>query len=188
MSTLKRRNSEEKCTKQGFAALVVDRIASNMDHLPMETLPGEPIKREDQFIRNLAQYPTVKAAAIAAGYSESYANSNLYQRMKSESLLRKIREYYNGNAAIMLPRILDAERKVVELVHADPKELPKYRHTLRELKQSAGVLQSDTPTSQPTIKVGSIRNLVLQMQERREESLHNDAIEYSDVEGEVISQ
>jgi len=126
---------------------------------------GEPVDREDLFIECLTQYPTKWQAGVAAGYSESYSKGPLSTKFKNKRFMDKLRAHYNGNAAFLLPKILNAESAVVQLVTDDPMLLPKFRHTLKELKQSAGVLQPDAEAGQPAIQITNIRSMVLQMQE-----------------------
>lgn len=127
-----------------------------------ETLPiTQDEIREQEFIRNLAVCKSRAEAARLAGYSESYITGTLYKKFKSKQFQDKIKKYYNGNAHTLLPKILEAERKVVDLVNEDVEKLPKFRHTLKEIKQTTGLLESDDKPRVPTIKIGSVKNLLL---------------------------
>ena len=119
---------------------------------------------EEAFIANLAKYPTPRQAAEAAGYSTLYSKGIMTHKTKSKRFMDKLRAYYNGNAAMLLPNIIRAEAKAVELVNQDVSLLPKYRQTLKELKQSAGVLQQEA-VIQNTISFTSIRSFVQQLED-----------------------
>jgi len=136
---------------------------SPMDNLPIISkgnTPGEPLDREDQFIRNLATHSTQASAAIAAGYSTSYANSTICHKFRSKTFIDKLRTYYSGNAAMLLPKILSAEAQAVDLVNNDITQLPKYRHTLSELKRTSQVLAPEAVATQTTINVNDLRVLM----------------------------
>ena len=134
--------------------------------LTPEIMPEVAIDREHLFISNLATHPTQYEAAIAAGYSPTYARTSISLKFKSDKFLDKLKAHYNGNAAMLLPRILNAESKAVGIVNDDPTQLPKYHRTLSELKRSAGVLQPDPANVQQTIQVTNIRNLFAQAQDQ----------------------
>ena len=107
----------------------------------------------------------MKEAGIKAGYSLSYCEGDIYKKFESERFLTKLRKQYNGNAHALLPKILRAESKVVDLILEDPTTLPKYRHTLKEIKQTAGLLQPDDAPKAPVIKIGNVKNLLLNAHE-----------------------
>ena len=117
--------------------------------------------REDEFIRCLAIYPSTKEAGIKAGYSESYSSSDICNKFKSERFLKKIRKFYNGSTHMLLPKIFRAESQVVDLVLEDPEKVSKHRHTLTEIKRSIGVLDQETTSKPPVIKIGNVKNLLL---------------------------
>jgi hypothetical protein len=116
---------------------------------------------EDEFIIYLSQCPTVKEAGLKAGYSPSYCDGTIYNKFKSERFLKKIRKHYNGHTHALLPRIIQAESKVIDIILADPEKLAKFRHTVTELKRSAGVLDQENTTKPPVIKIGNVKNLLL---------------------------
>jgi len=130
--------------------------------LTPEVIPDAVVDREQLFINNLATHANQREAAIAAGYSPTYAATSISLKFKSERFMAKLRDYYKGNAALLLPKIMATEAKVVDLVYDDPGELPKHRQTLKELKQSASVLSSDQGQVQPVLHITSIRNLFAQ--------------------------
>jgi len=113
--------------------------------------------REQRFIENLATRKSIKQAAIDAGYSIGYASGDIYHKVKSPKFISKLRSHYNGVAASLLPSIINAEAKVIDIVAADPEQLPKFRHTLRELKQSAGVLSPDVSVVNQTLNYVDLR-------------------------------
>jgi len=130
----------------------------------MPTLP-DTMPREERFIECLSYFKDERVAALHAGYSETTAGNIRNWKLNDPKFIAKLRTRYNGSAAMLLPRILAVESKAVELVNDDPTLLPKFRHTLKELKQSAGVLQPDAEAGQPVIQITNIRSMVLQMQE-----------------------
>jgi len=128
--------------------------------MPAGQLPVEQqVKpdREQLFIEALSQCKTVKEAGLKAGYSESYSIAHVHDKFKDPKFLDRVKQYYNGHATVLLPKIIGAEAKAVELVLQDPELLPKYRHTLKELKQSAGVLSPDVSVVNQTLNYVDLR-------------------------------
>lgn len=128
--------------------------------------------RENKLIELLSMYKSPQEAARKAGYSEQYSRNITSNKFKSERFLNRLQQHYNGNSTLLLPLIHKAERKVVELVSDNPDDLAKHRHTIKEIKQSAGVLAPDTQPRQATINIKEVRNLMLQVHNSRQ---NNDA-------------
>lgn len=123
----------------------------------------EPIDRETQLIQNLSRYRNVKDAALASGYTLTYANSDVYKLIRKESFQRKVVQYYNGMAAAILPQLIRSESAAILAItktfdnaetSIDPKEqerledkaiarLSKLAPTAKQIKQATGVLSSD---------------------------------------------
>ena len=137
-----------------------------VQYKPNQT-PESKADREDLFISNLATCKSIKEAGIKSGYSESYSKTNLCDKFKSQRFIKKVRQHYNGYSAALLPKILHAESKVVDMVLNDPELLPKFRHTLKEIKQSTGILKPEEEQRQPMIKVDNIQNLLVQVHDER---------------------
>jgi len=125
--------------------------------LPADTSDLVSTDRETLFIQYLSQCPTVRQAALKAGYSESYSVGHVHDKLSDVKFLEKVKDYYNGHATVLLPRIIGAEEKAVELVLGNPELLPKFRHTLKELKQSAGVLTPDVSVVNQTLNYVDLR-------------------------------
>lgn len=101
------------------------------------------LSKEEKLIRNLSIYKSPQKAAREAGYSESFASSTVYVKIKKPSFQKKIRDFYNGLAAFQLPIISQIERKALEHLIDNVGDVPKFSNTLKQIKQSAGVLTPD---------------------------------------------
>jgi hypothetical protein len=124
------------------------------------TVPGD-LSREDLFIRLLAVYENQGEAALAAGYSESYSKTSISEKFKSKTFLAKLKSYYNNSTYSLLPKIAKVESDVVQLVVDNPEDISKYRHTIKEIKQSAGILRADEEQRQSLVSVKNIQNILL---------------------------
>jgi len=129
------------------------------DIVPKEEGSIEPKpSKEDLFIRNLFLYKTVKEAAIKAGYTKNTASSTVYVKLKNERFKNKIREYAINNDLLCLPKIAFIEEQVLDHLVKNPLDLPKFRHTVKEKKRIAGILQPDAlPEPPPTINIESLK-------------------------------
>jgi hypothetical protein len=153
--------ADTKAVEQGKAKPVeclVPEVVDDIEH-------KEPT-RDELLIRNLFLYDTKKEAAIEAGFSESYADSRLYQRINSPEFQQKIIDYAKANNVLNLPKIATLECKAINhLATLDGddliKGLAKSKHTLTQTKQIAGLLRpEDTGSQAPvTINVKSLRQL-----------------------------
>ena len=131
--------------------------------------PQEPeLEREDKFIRNLAVCHTVREAALLAGYSETVAKTTIYSKLKSRAFQDKLREHYKGTAASYLPQIASLEGKALKHLDSNIEDLPKFAHTLKQIKQSAGVLSQDSVPGINLVKIDNIQVLMATMQEDKE--------------------
>ena len=125
-----------------------------------DNLPEEQPSKQDLFIEYLSTCETVKEAALAAGYSESYATKTIYSRMKSHKFADRIRERYNGHAVTLLPKLANIDTAIINHLADNPLDAPKYKDTQQRILQVAGVLQ-DTPVMvNPTFTYVDLRTMV----------------------------
>ena len=144
-------------------------------------LPDD-MPKQDKLIILLPHCESVKQAALLAGYSESTARGSIHTLIKTPAFQSKLREHYNGQAHMLLPSILRVEQNVVKACLDDVNCVPKFQHTLKQIKQSTSVLQPDPGHGNVTINVGNIQDLMLQVCNKRNDTLHNDrAIDQSDI-------
>jgi hypothetical protein len=122
-----------------------------------------PEDREQLLIQNLSMYPTIKEAAINAGYSESYAKSNVYRLIKKPEFQSRLKQYYRVHNTALLPRILEAETKLIEKIVEDPEKLSKHHTTIKQIKQASGILEPDDTPKQPMINIKSLQELSLKV-------------------------
>ncbi len=125
--------------------------------------------REQLFIEALSQCKTVTDAGRKAGYSEGYCTGELCRKLRNPKFMDKVKKYYNGATVAMLPKILAAESKVVQMVLDEPDQFPKFRQTIKELKQTAGVLQPDQSGTHQIINIDSVQNFMAKVTTEREQ-------------------
>ena len=112
---------------------------------------------KDKFIRNLATYPSVRSAAIAAGYSEDYANGNLYRMIRGDRFQKELADYYRGCNATLIPLMAQAEKNGLKYASDNPGSLPRFAPILKQIKQVAGLIANDhAPVSYVTIDVQKV--------------------------------
>ncbi|MHC4105837.1 MAG: hypothetical protein ACYSR9_12920 [Planctomycetota bacterium] len=102
-------------------------------------------------------------AAELAGFKGSYGfklergfKSNPKWRMDLEAVTKRMPENYRAFCRLQLPGLAEAEHKAVELMKADPELLLKHPRVSRQIKESAGVLETNQP-SQPIVNVGTMQ-------------------------------
>ena len=82
-------------------------------------------------------------------------------KFKSQRFLEKIRNHYNGYAHVLLPKIIKAESKLVDIILEEPEKLSKHARTIDQIKRSTGLLEQDNQAKAPIIKIGQVKNLLL---------------------------
>ena len=151
---------------------------------------------EDRFIENLFIYRKPEEAALAAGYSETYAKSIVSRKRKSQRFIQKLKSSYNGNAVLILPEIFHSEassiqlsnniihdlqhqidntddiNKKTELTEKSLSILAKAASTRKELKQTAGVLAQE---GQTTVNLVNIEKIQAISQQIHADMLNNKA-------------
>ena len=143
------------------------------DELP--TLPDD-MPLSEKLLRCLPYFDNVKQAALAAGYSEKSANSSIYTLIKRPKFQARLREYYNGQTVALLPKLFAIDNNVVDRCLKDVDCVPKFKDTLKQIKQSAGVLSPDQGPGSTVINVSGVREFMLQLTAERTKTLHNDSI------------
>lgn len=111
-------------------------------------------------------FPIPEAGQLA-GYSESYSTSGLYSAVKNDPRIHKLMldrvenlpATYKRFAMALLPQIADLERKIIEHVSKNLTDYPKFKQAIKELKQSANVLQVEGTETNINIFAKEIQNL-----------------------------
>jgi hypothetical protein len=136
-----------------------------MSELSLTMDDPQEISREERFLDNLEIYRDPVKAALAAGYSKSYAELIKYQKLTSKHFRAKLLERFKGSAILELLNIGFAEHKAFEdladEINADRRvhKLSKLAPIIKQKKQEAGILAQDTP-SQPTININELKVLI----------------------------
>jgi hypothetical protein len=140
--------------------------------------------REERLIVNLFEGQTIKEAAIAAGYSRSFASSAISNKVRSPEFKRKMLSHAAALKLLELPAVLQGEAGVTNIFQKAVidaqnetddevrkakedralKILAKSRHTLKETKQIAGLLQPDFAPQGQVVNIQGVQNLMLQLQ------------------------
>ena len=153
-----------------------------MDNLPAtkEQNPPETVdNREDLFIANLFEGMPKKEAAKAAGYNKSTCDSSIYTKFHSKRFKEKLIEYAISKNIFQLPDVLNIESATLKTLKDiaeqidDPtlsddernkirerflSNVAKSKHTLKEIKQSTGLLEQDRAPGSLTINIDKLQN------------------------------
>lgn len=123
----------------------------------------KPEDREQLLIQNLSLYPTIKEAAIQVGYSESCATSNIYRLIRKPAFQNRLKQYYRVHNTALLPRILEAETRLIEKIVEDPEKLSKHHTTIKQIKRAAGILEPDETPKESFINITNLQELSLKI-------------------------
>lgn len=145
---------------------------ANKPAISLSDTPSDADRRE-RYIANLFNpiFRTPKEAALGAGYSECYAEKAHLYLAKSGKLPDLIRQYATAHDILDLPKIYALEKAALNQAIAESISRPdstidnlsKLRHLIKTKKQIAGVLQQDTEQAAPTINIGEVRQLMIQI-------------------------
>lgn len=152
-------------------------------------LPETAESKEDRFIRLLPLCDSISDAALKAGYSKSFATSGIYLKLKKPCMQKKLRDFYIENAHLSIPKLSKIQNKILDYLDTGDnfKELPKFHHTQRQLLQVAGLLGQDEAPRQPVINIKDIRQLSIQVQQKKLGNPGTDQAEVVDGEFEETS-
>ena len=127
-------------------------------------VPVTDEEREEKFISLLLMGHSVHSAALKAGFSKSYAKAGIYQRLRtSENLQKKIMgantrwaQNYRKFCMASLPEIQEIESGALEEYRKNPALAIDKPSLLKQLKQTADVLQADMPQA-PKINIQNLQ-------------------------------
>jgi hypothetical protein len=154
-------------------------IVNNNRDLPV--IPGELTKkeasREELLIRNLFLDMDLKPAARAAGYSESYISSTLYQKFKSPKFQARIRDYASALNYSFLPKVLNIHKLGLQAIEDDLKsggveKASKLKHFTRQTLQMGGLLNDEV---KPGVSYVNIQNLQAIITDKITKGLDDDS-------------
>ena len=114
---------------------------------------------------NLTKYTSIQEAAKAAGYSDKTASNIKALIKRSPALMNRIKDIYLANTVTQLHDIMVIEDNV--LSHCKEKgnvdNVPKHAQMLKQIKQSAGVLDQDQAPKAVTININTIEKIQVAM-------------------------
>ena len=125
---------------------------------------GKKNPREDIFfLYYLAGYD-VPTSGKLAGYSPSYADCKLTRKVKNSAKLREklgeilslLPDQYRQWCRARLLDVVQIDRGVLEKLKAEPELAIKHPRALRQIKESAGVLEEEQPRV-PAINISEMR-------------------------------
>ncbi len=149
-----------------------------------ETLP-EKFDKQELLIRNLCLGMNVTQAASQAGYSDSTAQSSVYQMIKQPKFQARLKEYVLAHNIIDIPKVISLENKAIDaltlMFESDPDKaidkLAKLSPTFKRKLQDAGVSQSDQQPAQQTINVKNLQNFMVQVTAERQKAIEGEVVE-----------
>jgi len=135
---------------------------TNQDDILPETTKGQKLTdKQQRFIDNLHNYRSLKLAAKAAGYSKKTSH-NITQHIKAcPGLMNALRTFYQDNATLLLHDMTLIDKNVMEFCKDknNVEKVPKFTHSLKQIKQVAGVLAEDTAPRQATVNIAHIEKV-----------------------------
>ncbi len=150
------------------------------DRTQPELITNNPIDhiaapdKQELLIRNICLGLSTKQAALDAGYSESTAESSIYQMIKKPNFQTRLREYILAHNIIDIPRVINLESRAIEAIEEmfnddEPDKaidkLSKLSATFKRKLQDAGLSEQDE--TRKTINISGVQNLMLQVHEGR---------------------
>ena len=122
-------------------------------------IPAED--KMDLFVHNLYEGMSIRQAAITAGYTQTHASSNIYRDIKTKPFQDRIQEYATTNDILALPRICKIEDHVLKYLEKVPLDISKFKDTIKQKKQVAGILKPATQeVKHQTINIGQIQAIL----------------------------
>lgn len=140
-----------------------DTIAALLEYRGIDR--DDPRRKQYEFaLLRLFGIPAQPAAKIV-GYSPNYSYK-LEQKFRHspklraglEEITRQMPNEYRNHSRLMLPKIAQAEAGAINLCVEDPEKLLKYPRVARQIKESAGVLEPNTPQA-PTVNLVKIQQV-----------------------------
>ena len=104
--------------------------------------------REDTFIRLLFQGLPLKESALQAGYSESFAVSNVYSKFNNPRFQDKIRQYAIANNSLFIPKVCNLYNKTLKVLEQEVEQgnidnMGKSKHITTQILQIGKILSPD---------------------------------------------
>ena len=141
------------------------------DNLPVKTdclksTDTDTDKKESKqqlLVRYIFSEPTIKQAALKAGYSPNMVKSNVYQIIKTPAFQTMLRDHAISNDLLDIPQLQRIESRILSILEAKPEDYPKYKQIFSEKKRIAGILQSEEqPVRVQQVNIGQIQVMINQ--------------------------
>lgn len=109
---------------------------------------------------------SLKEAALKAGFAESTAANIKSKIRNSPNWAVAVKQAYLNNNIVQLPQINNIEQDLIDIIAQNPEEYPKYKDVIKQIKQQAGVLQTDQDYNKPSQTLTlNVRDILVQINE-----------------------
>ena len=107
--------------------------------------------KQQALVDFLPECRTLKQAALKAGYSEQTAGNIKSKIRLSPKWAVAVKQAYLNNNITQLHTIMNIEEDILQLCANNVEEVPKFKDTIKQIKQQAGVLQADADYNKPSL-------------------------------------
>lgn len=144
---------------------------SNPNCLPVVVDPDKRIaidikdSREEKFVDLLFVCKSIREAALAAGYSETYSGTPIYQKFKSPSFQAKIINAFKTNCYTDLPLVQKINHASLNAMHRDLEagnldSVAKLKHIPRQILEITRLLQPEGVQGHTMVNIENLQMLV----------------------------
>ena len=132
----------------------------------VDKTPNVANDRELAYILNLHNGMSHYDAGKAAGYSEKYINSTLYQRKYKPAFIQRYVEVTKCSFAYLVSKVLKLDTAWLEKVERDVEaknwdSYTKSKHTLDRISKLAGFVKDKDAAPDVVINIGDVQNMLL---------------------------
>lgn len=115
--------------------------------------------RDDLLVRNLFVSDSKYEAAIKSGYSENYAKTRIYAKIRRPEFRKKIIDFAIQNDLLDLPIVARIERKILNAVDKDITKYGKYKAVFKQKKQTTELLkvEGDSKPQPPKVSIQEMK-------------------------------
>lgn len=144
------------------------RKINNVNPLTVETEDEhkKELTRWEKFLHYLGQGYKIKEAGRLAGYSKTYVETGLYEKLRNPKFQSEARQFFLNHNILEVPKVLSIYRRTLNILDKEVdagslENVSKIKHIPKQILQMSGLLvEENKPATVSLVNIESLQAII----------------------------